>query len=325
MAVAVTAVPVALGFFAASMLSGAKWEPEGVSYTTYALFLGAALSVTAFPVIARILQEKRLMATELGAVGVGAAAVVTVLMFLTIAAASASAEGAGVVNEVGTKLVLTLALLAALAFAVRPLMVFLTRNWQRGDSLNFILALMLVGALGVGFAADRIGINALVGGFLFGLAVPAREGMVDAVSERMSDAVLLFFLPIFLAVSGLRTDLRVIEPSLLVGLLLFLALMILGKWGVGYLAARVVGLNDREAHAMGVLLNCRGLLILVVGLIGLQLDVITPAMQAVFVVGAIVTTLMTGPLVDFFLAEKPAPSGIPGGALVVEPIEVEAL
>jgi Kef-type K+ transport system membrane component KefB len=83
--------------------------------------------------------------------------------------------------------------------------------------------------------------------------------------------------------------------------------MIIGKWGVGYAASRAVGLPANEAHTLGVLVNCRGLLILVVGLIGLQLGVITPAMQAVFVVGAIVTTLMTGPFVDYFLRSVPSP------------------
>src|SRR5207249_1691605 len=152
-----------------------------------------------------------------------------------------------------------------------------------------------------GLAADRIGINALVGGFLFGLAVPHRPGLSETVIERMQDSVVLFFLPIFLAVSGLRTDLKLLKPSLFGGLFLFLVLMIVGKWGVGYIAGRSVGLRSNQANILGVLLNCRGLLILVVGLIGLQLGVITPAMQAVFVVGAIVTTLMTGPLVVWFV------------------------
>ncbi len=307
-AASVVVVPVVLGFALAAILNSGRWEPAGVSYTTFALILGAALSVTAFPVMARILQEKGMMATQMGAVGVGAAAVITVLMFLVIAAASASASGSGIVSQVGVKALLTLALLAGLVVMGRPVMTYITRNWHQGDNLGEILALMLVFALAVGLAADRIGINALVGGFLFGLTVPAIPGMVEAVNERMQDAVVIFFLPIFLAVSGLRTDFRLLTPSLLLGLLLFLAMMILGKWGVGYAAGRSVGLPGPQANTLGVLVNCRGLLILVVGLIGLQLNVITPAMQAVFVVGAIVTTVMTGPLVDYFLARAAVPA-----------------
>jgi Kef-type K+ transport system membrane component KefB len=118
----------------------------------------------------------------------------------------------------------------------------------------------------------------------------------------------IFFLPVFLAVSGLRTDLRLLKPDLFLGLLFSLALMIIGKWGLGYLVGRGVGLNSNQSNLLGVLLNCRGLLILVVGLIGLQLEVITPAMQAVFVVGAIVTTLMTGPLADVFVRREEVPA-----------------
>jgi Kef-type K+ transport system membrane component KefB len=160
---------------------------------------------------------------------------------------------------------------------------------------------MLFLALGVGLAADRIGINALVGGFLFGLVVPARPGLAEAVNERMHAAVVYFFLPVFLAVSGLRTDLKLVKPELFGGALLLLALMVAGKWAPGWLVGRRLGLRPHQAHLLGVLLNCRGLLILVVGVIGLQLGVITPAMQAVFVVSAVVTTLMTGPLVDVFV------------------------
>ncbi|MBA3365054.1 MAG: cation:proton antiporter [Actinobacteria bacterium] len=308
LALAVVIVPIGFGFLVGAVLDSATWRPEGVDYTTFSLFLGAGLSVTAFPVMARILQEKGLIATQMGALGVGAAAAVTVLMFLVIAAASASAEGSGVVEQVGFKALLTVAFLAVLAFVVRPLMSFVTRGWREGGSLGEILGILLPLALLAGLAADQIGINALVGGFLFGLAVPARPGLSEAVIERMEEAVVLFLLPIFLAVSGLRTDFRLLELDMVVGLLLFLALMIIGKWGVGYVVGRGVGLASHQAHTMGVLLNCRGLLILVVALIGLQLGVITSEMQLVFVVGAIVTTLMTGPLIDHFLAKEPVPA-----------------
>ena len=303
MALAAVLVPIALGFLAGNLLDSATWKPEGISTTTFSLFLGAGLSVTAFPVMARILQEKGLLASEMGAVGVGAAAVVTVLMFLAIAAASASAEGSGVANDVGIKLLLTLALIAGL-LVLRPLMGYALRAIDQDAHLSTIIAVMLAGALATGLAADRIGINALVGGFLFGAAVPASQELAETVIARLQDAVVVFFLPVFLAVSGLRTDFRLLDFDLIPGLLLFLALMIVGKWGVGYLTGRAVGLRDAQAHTLGVLLNCRGLLILVVGLIGLQLEVITPGMQAVFVVGAIVTTLMTGPLVDVFIRKE---------------------
>jgi Kef-type K+ transport system membrane component KefB len=304
MALAVVAVPMGLAFASGAFFDQPAWKAEGVSTITLILFLGAALAVTAFPVMARILQEKGLMATEMGAVGVGSAAVVTVLMFLVIAAASASAAGSGVVSGVGIKFGLVLALWAALLLLVRPVMGWIVRRWEPGQPVGNIIAITLIGALLTALATDRIIGVGLVGGFLFGTAVPASQELVETIVDRLEDAVVVFFLPIFLAVSGLRTDLKTITLELVPGLLVFLVLMIVGKWGAGFLAGRAVGLRGNQANALGVLLNCRGLLILVVGLIGLQLGVITTGMQGVFVIGAIVTTLMTGPLVDVFLRRE---------------------
>lgn len=304
-ALAVTLVPLGLGFVCGALLDSATWKPEGVSTTAFSLFLGAGLSVTAFPVMARILQEKELLASSLGAVGVGSAAIVTVIMFLIIAAASATAKGSGAVSGVGMKILLVLALIAVLMLVARPVMTYLTRDWKETDRLpGNLLAGLLIGALATGLATDRILGAGLVGGFLFGLAVPARPGLAQAVIARMSDAVILFFLPVFLAVSGLRTDLTLINEGLLTGIALFLVLMIFSKLVVGYAAGRAVGLSRNEAGTLGALMNCRGLLILVVALIGLQLGVITPQTQVVFVIGAIVTTMMTGPLVDLFLPRE---------------------
>jgi len=304
-ALAVTLVPIALGFLCGALLSGATWKPDGVSATAFSLFLGAALSVTAFPVMARILQEKQLLATPLGAVGVGSAAIVTVIMFLIIAAASATAKGSGAVSGVGTKLLLVVALVAVLVIVVRPALEYVTRSWKEDGQLpGNLLAGLLIGALVTGLATDRILGASLVGGFFFGMVVPARPGLAEAVIARMTDAVILFFLPVFLAVSGLRTDLTLINGTVLAGSALFVVLMIAGKLGVGFLAGRAVGLNPKESGTLGALMNCRGLLILVVALIGLQLGVITPQTQIVFVIGAIVTTMMTGPLVDLFLPKE---------------------
>jgi Kef-type K+ transport system membrane component KefB len=192
-------------------------------------------------------------------------------------------------------------LIAVLLVVGRPLMSYVTRNWREGQvPSGNLIALLLIGALACGLATDRIFGAGLVGGFLFGLAVPARPGLARAVIQRLEPAALLLFLPVFLTVPGLRIDLTLFSGSLIGGTLLFLALMIVGKWLAGYAAGPATGLADREAHAIGVLFNCRGQLILVVALIGLQLNVITPKMQLVFVIGALVTTMMTAPLVDVF-------------------------
>jgi Kef-type K+ transport system membrane component KefB len=303
--VVATLVPVGLGFLAGSVLDGPTWRPAGITITTFGLFLGAAISVTAFPVMARILQEKGLLGSEMGAIGVGSAAIVTVLMFLVIALASGSAKGSGVVDSIGVRLLLLAGVILVLGAVVRPIMGIILRRFEASTGIaDTHLAILLIGALATGLATDRIIGAGLVGGFLFGLAVPDREGLARSVIDRMESTVILFLLPIFLAVSGLRTDLTLVNGTLLGAAAFFLVLMIVGKVAAGYLAGRAVGLGNKDAQVIGVLLNCRGLLILVVGLIGLQLGTITPSMQVVFVVGAIVTTMMTGPLISWLVPTK---------------------
>jgi Kef-type K+ transport system membrane component KefB len=301
---AVVGLPVALGFAFAGYFDDSTWRPAGTSSLALALFIGAGLSVTAFPVMARVLQEKKLMATTTGSVGVGAALVVTVLMFLVIAAAASAARGESIADAAAVRAGLLAIFVAVLHLGARPLLAWIIGAWQPGASLGPITSALLIGAVASGLVTHWIGVHALVGAFLFGASVPRREGLGEAIIARLEDAVLLFFLPVFFAVSGLATDLGAITG--VVGLSLFLALSIAGKWGGGYLAARALRVPSAEAHTLGVLLNCRGLLILVVALIGLRLEVITPAMQAVFVVTAVITTLMTGPLVNVFSARQPA-------------------
>jgi Kef-type K+ transport system membrane component KefB len=309
-ALAVLLIPIGLGFLISGFLDEpGKWKvvatPAGapVSATTHALFLGAGLAVTAFPVMARILQEKRQIATPMGAIGVGAAAIVTPLMFLAVAGAAASAKGEGVPDTVGVKLALAAGLVALLFGVVRPALGWLIRKrFKEGQPLDGeLLALLLIGALATGLAADRIGIHSLNGGFLFGAAVPQVAGLGKAVIDRVQQFVVVFMIPVFLAVSGLQTDLTTLGTEHIGGILIFLLAMVVGKWVVGAAAGLAVGLNFKEANAIGVLMNCRGLMILVVALVGKQAGVITDPMQGVFVIGAIVTTLMTGPLADIFM------------------------
>ena len=305
-ALAVVVVPVALGFLVGGILDGPEWK-SAKSSTTHALVIGAALAVTAFPVMARILQEKRMIATDMGAVGVGAAAVVTPLMFLVLAGAAASAkEGTGVPNTVAVKLLYALGLVAVLFLVVRPFLrrVVLRRFDPEKPLSGDVLAILLFGALAAGLAADRIGINSLNGGFLFGACVPQIAGLGKAVIDRMSDFVVVFLIPVFLAVAGIQTDFTVVTADLIPGILLFLAAMVAGKWVVGALAGAAVGLRWREANTIGVLMNCRGLMILVVAIVAGSFGALTPEMRVVFALGAIVTTLMTGPLVDAFLPKE---------------------
>jgi Kef-type K+ transport system membrane component KefB len=314
LALAVTVVPFLIGFGVAAALDEPNvWraltdrDGQDVAFVTHALFVGAGLAVTAFPVMARILQEKNMLSTEMGAVAIGAAAVSLPLMFIIIASAFATGPH-GVPESAGVKLLLALALAAFLFLVVRPALRWvLERRYRPGEELPAdVFALLLVGAFLTAAAADRIGVQALTGGFLFGAAVPQIPGLAQAVIVRLRDLVVIVLIPVLLTVSGLHTDLREFALPDLAGLLLFLAAMIVAKWGVSAFTGPAVGLTWRQANAVGVLMNCRGLEILIVGLIGLQAGVLTEQMMAVFVLGAIVTTLMTGPLFDRFTrSEEP--------------------
>ena len=308
-----TIIPFLIGFGIAALLDEPNvWrvlttrDGDDVPFVTHGLFVGAGLAVTAFPVMARILQERNLLSAEIGAVAIGAAAISLPLMFILIASAFATGPH-GVPESAAVKLALALALAAFLFFAVRPaLRWFLARRYRPGEELDAsVFAVLLIGAFLAAAATDRIGVQALTGGFLFGAAVPQLPGLAQAVSERLHDLVVIVLIPVLLTVAGLQVDLRDFALGDVGGLLLFLAAMIIAKWGVSAVTGPAVGLSWRESNALGVLMNCRGLEILIVGLIGLQAGVLTEQMMAVFVVGAIVTTLMTGPLFDRFAPPAP--------------------
>ena len=294
--------PIAIGFAAAPLFDGPTWQPTGVGDLTFSLFLAAGFAATALPVLARLLQEKGLMATPVGVTTVGVSGVVTVVAFMLVAAGTASANGGGVLWDVATRLVLAAALIVVLLAVVRPVLGWALGRIDVVQNSGSVLTALLALALTSGLVADRIGVNALIGGLLFGLAVPVRGGLGDMVLSKLSDIVGLMFMPVFFAVSGLVTDLRVLSVDALPGLLLFLLLLIAGKWGAAYLAARATGHAGSEANAIGVLLSCGGVLVLVVGLIALQMAVITPQLHSAFVLSALVTLVMAGPLADRFIA-----------------------
>lgn len=313
-AVISAAASVAAGLSFGMLLDDSLWKPAGVSSVAFSIFLGASLTATAFPVTARILQERGLLNSRLGTIGVGASAAITVLTFLVIAAAVAAAEGAPVAKEVSLKALLVAALAAFTFLVVRPLLerVLQGRPSDKPPGSG-VVALLLVGALASGLAMDRILGAGLLGGFLFGAAVPAGRELARGLISRLEGAVIIFLIPVFLAVSGLRTDLTLITGGLVDWIWIFLVAMLAGYLVLGYVAGRAAGLAGEEAAGLGTLLNCRGLLILVVGLIGLDAGLITPAMHGVFALVAVTTTLMTGPLLSRCTRATAAPGSAAAG------------
>lgn len=307
------AVPIGLAFAIGSPLYtsdfvagfGTAAEPSQLTFT---LFLAAMLTVTAFPVMARILQEKGMTASAMGSVGVAAAAIVTVAMFLTVAVAAGVATEQGP-SSMAVKFAAAGIYIAVLFLGVRPLLAPLGRAYEREGKLSpGLFAVILIILFTSAYAAHQIGINVIVGGFLAGAVLPARKGLYREMAGRLTDFTAVILLPIFLAFSGLNTDFTKLRLSHLTGILLFVAAGVIGKWLGSAIFARAAGMTWSEGNILGILMNCRGLLVLVVALIGFNQGVLSAPMQVGGVVMALVTTMMTGPLFDAFASRVPTPA-----------------
>ena len=289
--------PFALGVLLARG-SYPAYVPEGVPFYQFALFLGAAMSVTAFPVLARILAERGLLRTPLGTMAIVCAALNDVAAWCILAAivALVRASGTGLplwltIGGSGLYVALVLGpgrmLLARIAADVR----------RKGGLTRDALAMTMLAVLASAWATELLGVHALFGAFLVGAAMPKDEGLVRAILDRLEDAMVVIFLPLFFAFTGLRTRVSLIDGAAawaLCGLLI--AVAVAGKLGGTAVAARASGMGWRDATALGVLMNTRGLMELVILNVGLDIGVISPILFAMMVLMALATTLMTTPL-----------------------------
>jgi Kef-type K+ transport system membrane component KefB/nucleotide-binding universal stress UspA family protein len=269
-------------------------------FTPFALFLGASMSITAFPVLARILTERGLYKTRLGTVTLTCAAVDDVTAWCILAVVVTVARASGMASALLT-IGLSIIFIALMIFVVRPLMARLaTHHEEQGQLSGLALAIVFSGVLLSSVATDRIGIHAIFGAFLFGAVMPQRSEFIRELVGKLEDFVAVFLLPLFFAYTGLRTQIGLIggDPTLWLfcGLILFVA--VLGKWGGSTAAAKAVGLHWRESLAVGILMNTRGLTELIILNIGLDLGVIPPTLFAMLVIMALVTTFMTTPLLS---------------------------
>ena len=287
-------VPLVSGVGVALLLPASLSVP-GVPISSFAVFVGVAMSVTAFPVLARILTERRLVRTPVGAIALAAAAVddVAAWCLLAVVVGIVSASGlSGAAMTVG----LTLAYAAAVWFGVRPLLARIGPREGSEVSVELTAAAVLL-VVASAWVTEKIGVHALFGGFLVGAAMPRSGGLSNALSEKMEDFVTIVLLPLFFAYSGLRTQVGLLSSLddwlLTAGLL---AVATIGKFGGSAVAARWTGLGLRESAAVGVLMNTRGLMEIVVLNVGLDIGVISERMFAMMVIVAVVTTWITTPI-----------------------------
>jgi len=295
-----------------------RLSDDSVTFTNFALFLGTAMSITAFPVLARILTERKLLDTQLGAVSIACAAVDDVtgwclLAFVVLMARFREASSIWV-TVVGVAAYLVVVLLVVRRFLSRLEAMFEKRGLLTQNMMALILLLLLASS----WFTEQLGIHALFGAFLIGAIMPKHAPFVHALTEKLNDVAVVLLLPIFFAFTGLRTSIGLVsgvQMWFFCALIIFVA--ILGKFGGSSIAARLTGVTWREAGALGTLMNTRGLMELVLLNIGLDIGVISPALFTMLVLMALVTTFMTSPVLEWIYFARVVPREY-------EPIGVEA-
>jgi len=270
----------------------------------FALFVGTAMAVTAFPVLARILTDRGMHRTRIGGIALASAALDDVLAWsgLVVVVAIAGAGGQQL------RLLLVPVYAGVMFGVVRPLLRRLADVYQRRGRLTpNVLAAALVGLLLSSFATDWTGLKYIFGAFLFGVVMP-REGAGAALREdilgRLEQVSVLVLLPVFFVVSGLNVNLSSVGLSGLVELCLILVVAIVGKFGGAFAGARLAGVRGRRAGVLSTLMNTRGLTGIVVLSVGLQLHILDQPLYTLMIVMAIVTTAMAGPLLNLIYPDR---------------------
>ncbi|MEH2322664.1 MAG: cation:proton antiporter [Nostoc sp.] len=297
-------VPFSLGTLLAVLLYPLVSDAS-VSFTAFALFLGAAMSITAFPVLARIITENNLQGTRLGTLALTCAAVDDVTAWCLLAVAIAVARTGDFAGAIPT-IIASIVYIGLMLTAGRWFLQRLAKHYLRAGRLSqVLLAGIYMAVVASALITELIGIHLIFGAFLLGAAMPKNEDLVRELAVKTEDFVLIFLLPIFFAYSGLKTQIGLLNrPELWLLCALVLGVAIAGKYIGTYVAARVSGISKREASALGWLMNTRGLTELIVLNIGLELKVISPLIFTMLVIMALVTTFMTSPLLEWTYPKK---------------------
>jgi len=273
-----------------------------VTFTSFALFLGVAMSITAFPVLARILTDQKLEQTDIGVIALSCAASddVTAWCLLAFIVGAAQAKIGGAIMIA----VWTVAFIAAMFLIARPLLLkWVTWLEPRGLDRR-ATPILFVAVLCSALITHAIGIHAVFGAFLFGAVIPHDSRVAQELSRRLHDVVTILLLPAFFSITGMNTRIGLIsglDSWLICGVIILIAT--LGKCGGTVAAARFVGVDWRTSTALGILMNTRGLMELIVLNIGLQMGVISDKLFAMMVIMALVTTMATAPILQTLIPD----------------------
>ena len=277
-----------------------RLSDDSVAFTNFALFMGAAMSITAFPVLARILTERNALGSRLGTVAIACAAVDDVTGWCILAYIVALIRAAKSATPLWMTLGGIILFALIMIYGVRRLLRRFEDVYNRHGSLSEnLMAFMLLLVLASALCTEALGIHLLFGAFLMGAIMPKGHHFVRYVLDRFETITVAMLLPLFFAFTGLRTNIGLLkgpEMWMYCGLIILVATA--GKFGGSMLAAWLAGMELREAAGLGTLMNTRGLMELVILNIGLDIKVISPALFSMMVVMALVTTFMTTPLLE---------------------------
>ncbi|HWM65017.1 MAG TPA: cation:proton antiporter [Steroidobacteraceae bacterium] len=294
-------IPIALGLAIAIPLHP-QLAPPGVPLTTFALYMGVAVSITAFPVMARILKDRGETHTTVGRLALTSAAVADVISWVVLALVVIMAGTGKDMSHLWRLLGGVALLLVVLFKIVRPAVAWMLSKYATdGRPAGALLAVLLMGTFASAYTTAAIDVHPVFGAFLFGACLPRDDRLLHSLIERIEHVSILVLMPVFFALAGLNTT-----PDAFVGagpgaMLLILAVSVGGKLLGGSIGARIAGQPWRPALAVGSLMNARGLMELIVIKVGLDAGIISRPLFTMLLVMAIVTTMMTGPLLNIFL------------------------
>lgn len=292
-------IPFALGMCLAYYVYH-QFAPEGVEFLSFSLFLGISMSITAFPVLARIVQERGIHKTKLGSIVITCAAADDITAWCLLAAVIAIVKAGSFISSlyvIGAAVIYVISML----FLVKPFLKRVGDLYSKSENISKpVVAIFFLTLIISSYSTEIIGIHALFGAFMTGAIMPDIHKFRNIFIEKVEDVSLILLLPLFFVFTGLRTQIGIINDPYLLKITGFIILVaVIGKFIGSALAARFVGQNWKDSLTIGALMNTRGLMELVVLNIGYDLGVLTSEIFTMMVIMALVTTFMTGPALDF--------------------------
>lgn len=287
-------VPFLFGFFImilySDILNSADLSPE-----SFTIFMGTALAITAFPMLARILQDAGIIQTRIGGLAMVSASIQDVVSWILLGLVTAMAVGDSL-NNVFVMIVGATGLVIFLFKVVNPLLTKWLKNKDYTEPDTNIFSVILLLLIGCALFTDYLGLYSVFGGFMLGLAMPRKEALLKAISVRLKDVTVVLFLPVFFTFSGLNTDLSILTKATIFGpaiVILFFAFA--SKWLPLYGVMKIQGYSDKDAVSIAALMNSRGLMELIIANIGMMYGLIDETLYAILVAIAILTTLSAMP------------------------------